>query len=70
MDVVHNLVNVKRFFKYTYEEKYELKNRGRPMPDIVIEIAGVSRGKSYKTFLRNSMAQERLTALAMLSIEK
>lgn len=48
MDVVYNLINVKRFDKYTYEEKLELKKQGRPMPDINIEVSGVSRGRTYK----------------------
>lgn len=47
MEVVFNLINVKRFFKYSYEEKIELKAKGRPLPDISIEKTGVSRGKSY-----------------------
>lgn len=47
MEVVFNLINVKKFFKYSYEEKIELKAKGRPLPDIIIEKAGVSRGKSY-----------------------
>lgn len=48
MDVVYRLINIKRFFKYSYEEKIELKKNGRPLPDITIEVAGVSRGKTYK----------------------
>lgn len=35
--------NVKRFFKYSHEEKIELKAIGRPLPDITIEKTGVSR---------------------------
>lgn len=47
MEVVFNLINVKRFFKYSYEEKIELKAKGRPLVDITIEKTGVSRGKNY-----------------------
>ncbi|XP_031335766.1 zinc finger MYM-type protein 1 isoform X2 [Photinus pyralis] len=47
MEVVFNLVNVKKFFKHSHEEKIELKAKGRPLPDIIIEKTGVSRGKSY-----------------------
>ncbi|CAH1117438.1 unnamed protein product [Phaedon cochleariae] len=47
MEVVFNLINGKRFFKYSYEEKIELKRQGRPLPDIFIEKSGLSRGKSY-----------------------
>ena len=48
MDLIYNLINIKKFFKYTYQEKIELKDEGRPLPDIYIEKEGSSRGKSYK----------------------
>lgn len=48
MDVVYSLVHVKKFYKYSYEEKVELKSKGRPLPDITIETTGISRGKTYK----------------------
>lgn len=48
MDVIHNLLNVKKFMYYTYEEKIKLKQNGRPLPDISIEKEGSSRGKQYK----------------------
>lgn len=48
MNVIYNLINVKRFFQYTYEEKIKLKQEGRPLPDLCIEKEGSSRGKSYK----------------------
>ncbi|XP_072384441.1 zinc finger MYM-type protein 1-like [Diabrotica undecimpunctata] len=48
MDVIYNLINVKRFFKYSYDEKLELKCKGRPLPDIKIVKEGSSRGKNYK----------------------
>ncbi|XP_076259361.1 zinc finger MYM-type protein 1-like [Rhynchophorus ferrugineus] len=47
MEVVFNLINVKKFFKYSYEEKLECKSKGRPLPDIIIEKSGASRGKNY-----------------------
>jgi hypothetical protein len=48
MDVVDNLINIKRFVQYTYAEKIDLKRRGRPLPDIVIEAGGISRGRAFK----------------------
>jgi hypothetical protein len=48
MDVVDNLINTKRFVQYTYAEKIDLKRRGRPLPDIVIEAGGISRGRAFK----------------------
>lgn len=48
MDVVYNLINVKRFSDYTYDEKLELKRQGKPMPDMNIEKNSSSRGKAYK----------------------
>ena len=48
MEVVFNLIYVKRFFKYSYEEK-KLKAKGRPLPDIIIEKPGVSREKNKNT---------------------
>ena len=47
-DVINNLLNVKKFFQYTYEEKINLKAKGRPLPDIFLEVQGSSRGKVYK----------------------
>ncbi|XP_030760634.1 uncharacterized protein LOC115885760 [Sitophilus oryzae] len=49
MDVVFNLINVKTFFKYSYNERLELKQKGRPLPDLVIEQPSSSKGKSYYT---------------------
>lgn len=48
MDVVHNLIYVRKFSNYSFEEKIKLKEEGRPLPDIFIEKHGSSRGKSYK----------------------
>lgn len=48
MDVIYNLINVKQFCKYSFEEKTCLKQKGRPLPQITIEKQGSSRGKSYK----------------------
>lgn len=47
MDVVFNLINVKKFCRYSYEEKIALKERGRPLPDLSIDTVAVSRGKTY-----------------------
>lgn len=40
MDIIYGLINVKRFFQFTYEEKIKLKKEGRPLPDILIEKEG------------------------------
>ena len=45
MDVIYNLINNKRFFKYNYEEKIELKGKGRLLPNIII-VKKVSPEKS------------------------
>lgn len=47
MDVIYNLVTIKRFYQYSYEEKVKLKEDGRPLPDIIIQKQGCSRGKPY-----------------------
>lgn len=41
-----NLVEQK-FLTFTYEDKIKIKEAGRPLPDLKLEVAGRSRGKSY-----------------------
>ena len=42
LDIIYNLLNGKRFFKFIYIKKIKLKQ------DISREIEGSSRGKSFK----------------------
>lgn len=48
MDVINNLIHVRKFSQLTFAEKIKVKSDGRPLPDIIIENAGSSRGKAYK----------------------
>jgi hypothetical protein len=54
---LHSVDEIKKikWNNLSIESKMQIKNQGRPMPDITVKKEGVSRGKSYVRTLKSSI---------------